>query len=107
MIASLFGMTDHATDYKPTSMVTAMFEDYIHYSVWLFLFVGYMAAGLVFFYLLGKVKKIAEKKAITYAFEALYALGLFVVLRFAMAGECLISITVIILACISGVPSIC
>ncbi len=82
MIASLFGMTDHATDYKPTSMVTAMFEDYIHYSVWLFLFVGYMAAGLVFFYLLGKVKKIAEKKAITYAFEALYALGLFVVLRF-------------------------
>lgn len=82
MIASLFGMTDHAADYKPTSMVTAMFEDYSRYSAWLFLFVGYMAAGLVFFYLLGKMNKLAAKKTITYASKVLYVLGLFVVLRF-------------------------
>lgn len=82
MITSLFGMTDHAADYKPTSMVTAMFADYIQYSAWLLLFAGYMAAGLLFFYLLGKVNKTASKKKITYAFEVLYALGLLVVLRF-------------------------
>lgn len=82
MIASLFGMTDHAADYKPTSMVTAMFADYIQYSAWLFLFVGYMTVGLFFFYLLGKVNKTTSKKKITYAFEVLYVLGLFVVLRF-------------------------
>lgn len=82
MIASLFGMTDHAADYKPASMVTAVFGDYIRYSAWLFLFVGYMAAGMFFFYLLGKVDKIAAKKKITYAFKILYALGLLVLLRF-------------------------
>ncbi len=82
MISSLFGMTDHAADYKPTSMVTAMFADYVQYSAWLFLFAGYMMVGLFFFYLLDKVKKLAAKKKITYAFEVLYALGLFVVLRF-------------------------
>ncbi len=81
MISSLFGMTDHAADYKPASMVMAMFEDYIHYSVWLFLFVGYMAAGLLFFYILDKVVQTTAKKKITYIFETLYALGLLVVLR--------------------------
>lgn len=81
MISSLFGMTDHAADYKPTSMVQAMFADYIQYSAWLFLFAGYMALGLIFFYLLDKVNRGKDKK-ITYVFEALYTLGLFVVLRF-------------------------
>lgn len=47
MIASLFGMTDTATDYKPTSMVTAMFEDYIAYSAWLCIFAVYLLAGFV------------------------------------------------------------
>ena len=49
MIASLFGMTDTATDYKPTSMIMAMFGDYIQYSVWLILFLLYLLAGLVLF----------------------------------------------------------
>lgn len=47
MIVWLFGMTDTATDYKPTSMVTAMFEDYITYSAWLFLFAVYLFAGFI------------------------------------------------------------
>ncbi len=82
MISSLFGMTDHATDYRPTSMITAMFEDYIQYSVWLLLFAGYMAAGLLFFNLLDRFVKTAQKNKITNAFKVLYTLGLLVVLRF-------------------------
>lgn len=92
MIASLFGMTDHASDYKPVSMVTAMFEDYFRYSAWLFLFAGYLASGLLFFWGLNRLlsarlqldgaARTAAKKKITYAFEVLYVLGLLVVLRF-------------------------
>lgn len=88
MISSLFGMTDHAADYKPASMVMAMFGDYIHYSVWLFLFAGYAALGLLFFCVLDKAAlqmtalQMTAKKKITHAFELLYALGLLVVLRF-------------------------
>lgn len=92
MIASLFGMTDQAADYKPASMVTAMFGDYIQYSAWLLVFALYMAAGMVFFYVLERLRnaqqsekkrgKDAEKNAITYVFKTLYALGLLVVLRF-------------------------
>lgn len=82
MISSLFGMTDHATDYKPTSMITAMFEDYIRYSVWLLLFAGYMAAGLLFFNMLDRFVKTTHKNKITTVFKVLYALGLVVVLRF-------------------------
>lgn len=91
MISSLFGMTDHATDYKPTSMVMAMFEDYIHYSAWLFLFVGYMLVGLLFFCILDKLLHHNEdskggnnknrKKTVVIVFEALYAFGLIVLLR--------------------------
>lgn len=81
MISSLFGMTDHATDYKPTSMVMAMFGDYIRYSAWLLIFVGYMALGVLFFYFLERLVKKSKKK-IAYVFELLYGLGLLVVLRF-------------------------
>ena len=91
MISSLFGMTDHATDYKPTSMVLAMFEDYIHYSAWLFLFVGYMLFGLLFFRILDRLlyhdkdnhggKDKRHKERVVTVFKAVYASGLFVVLR--------------------------
>ena len=54
MVQGLFAMTDTATDYKPDSMVTAMFADYIENSVWLFLFLAYMAAGFAAFALLTK-----------------------------------------------------
>ena len=55
MVQGLFAMTDTATDYKPDSMVTAMFADYIENSVWLFLFLAYMAAGFAAFALLTKI----------------------------------------------------
>ena len=73
MITSLFGMTDTATDYKPTSMISAMFEDYAAYSFWLILFVVYMIAGLVLVHLLkGRFEK---------AKKILFVAGMFVLLR--------------------------
>ncbi len=78
MITSLFAMTDQATDYKPTSMITAMFDDYLTYSIWLILFLFYLAVGIVFF-------KMAEKhlsEGLQTAGKVCYVLGLLVVLRF-------------------------
>ena len=80
MIGSLFGMTDDAADYKPTSMLTAMFGDYLQYGVWLLLFAGYMAAGMLFFGLLGKWVK--SKTKVTNVFKILYVSGFLIVLRF-------------------------
>lgn len=90
MISSLFGMTEQATDYKPTAMVSAMFGDYIQYSVWLLLFAGYMAIGVLFFFILdrmldkmpGRFAKTAAKEKITIVAKLLYIAGLLVVLRF-------------------------
>ncbi len=93
MISSLFGMTDTATDYKPTSMITAMFGDYISYSPWLLLFVLYMIAGVIVF---AVKRRFLEKKAaeadilenfqsadriIQIILKTVYILGLFVLLR--------------------------
>lgn len=79
MVSELFGMTDTATDYKPVSMVLAMFEDYINYSAWLLLFLVYMAVGVLFFYCFEKVRKgrMCEK-----LFQMGYVAGFFVLLRF-------------------------
>lgn len=83
MIDSLFGMTDHATDYKPESMVMAMFEDYIHYSAWLFLFLGYMALGLLFFHVFSRrLDRNGDNHRVVIAFQAVYASGLLILLRF-------------------------
>lgn len=82
MISALFGMTDNATDYKPTSMITAMFDDYIRYSGWLLLFVGYMVAGMLV--VCGINRLIAEERKVKIAnvLNIVFAIGLLVVLRF-------------------------
>jgi hypothetical protein len=77
MISSLFGMTDTATDYKPTSMITSMFGDYISYGVWLLVFVLYAVIGIIFFKMMAKI---LEKQMII--FKILYGMGFLVVLRF-------------------------
>lgn len=82
MISSLFGMTDNATDYKPTSMVMAMFGDYIQYSVWLLLFFGYMMAGMLAVWGINRFLKDEIKTKITNVFKIVYMAGLLVVLRF-------------------------
>jgi hypothetical protein len=76
MISSLFGMTETATDYKPTSMVTEIFGEYLTYGGWLLLFVAYIVVGIIFF---GLVSKVAEK--IVNIFKILYFLGLIILLR--------------------------
>ncbi len=93
MISSLFGMTDTATDYKPTSMIAAMFGDYISYSPWLLLFVLYIIAGVIVF---AAKRRFLEKHAsgaaifknpqsadriIQIILKTVYILGLFVLLR--------------------------
>ncbi len=74
MIRSLFGMTDTATDYKPTSMITAMVEDYVQYGAWLVIIAIYMGFGFCLFsFMKGRLEK--TKKV-------LYILGLAILLRF-------------------------
>lgn len=82
MISSLFGMTGTATDYKPISMIMAMFGDYINYSVWLLLFLAYMAAGFVFFAMKKMLVRSEKTKAAVYAFRGIYLAGFLVLLRF-------------------------
>lgn len=83
MVAWLFGMTDTATDYKPASMLAAMFGDYAAYSVWLLLFAVYGAAGALWFWITGVIfsKNGSANKKITLASEIIYVLGMAVLLR--------------------------
>jgi hypothetical protein len=83
MVSSLFGMTDTATDYKPSSMLGAIFGDYISYSVWLLVFAAYIAAGIIMFKILDRIISIgSNQNKITYVFKIIYSLGFLVVLRF-------------------------
>lgn len=61
MIRTLFAMTDKATDYKTSAMVTAMFEDYIYGWRWLAMIVcGLFICALIFVICdRMKIKKIA------------------------------------------------
>lgn len=83
MVTSLFGMTDSAADYKPTSMITAMFGDYMRYSVWLLFFVIYMALGLLVFWGIKKYERNRTmSKKVTYVLEIFYSFGFLVLIRF-------------------------
>ena len=83
MVTSLFGMTDHATDYKPVSMLAAMFGDYLRYSAWLLLFVMYMVFGLLMFFAAKKLERNHTlSKKIAIVLEIFYSFGFLVVLRF-------------------------
>lgn len=77
MIVSLFAMTDQATDYKPTSMITAMFDDYFRYSIWLLFFLLYLAVGLLFFHIIYK----KMRHTVLIAAKSCYIAGFLVVLR--------------------------
>lgn len=83
MIVSLFEITETATDYKPTSMLGAMFGDYIRYSAWLGIFAVYGILGVIGFRIIGAIfaKKEINRK-ITIVIKFLYILGMAVVLRF-------------------------
>ncbi|MEE1257091.1 MAG: hypothetical protein UHN47_11315 [Lachnospiraceae bacterium] len=81
MISAYFGMTDTATDYKPTSMVTAMFEDYIEYGAWMLLFLLYLVAGLVLVHIakdrFKKTKKVLFIAGMPILLRLCYGRGMF------------------------------
>lgn len=65
MIQTLFAMTDNATDYKPTSMVTAMLGDYIYAWKWMALFfLAALGCGILFHVLYVLSTGIGDKKSI-------------------------------------------
>lgn len=83
MITSLFEVTETATDYKPTSMLGAMFGDYIQYSAWLGIFVVYGVLGVISFKIIDVIHlKKETRNKITTVIKMLYLLGMIVVLRF-------------------------
>ncbi len=87
MISWLFGMTDTATDYKPTSMLASMFGDYASYSVWLLLFVLYGLIGMLWFWITDVISRRSDKlrsiaPCISKASKVVYILGMAVLLRF-------------------------
>ena len=83
MIVSLFGMTNQATDYKPTAMLLAMFGDYIQYSGWLLLFVGFMIMGMIAFYFVQKFERNQTlSPKVTHVLEIFYSFLFLVLLRF-------------------------
>ena len=47
MISWLFGMTENAADYKSSSMIMSMFNDYFCYGIWFLLFVVYAILGII------------------------------------------------------------
>lgn len=80
MVRTMFAMTEKAADYKPTSMVTGMFEDYITGLYWL-VFAGIcIAAGWIL--LRVQQRYFAEKKAVRILCRLGYAALLLLLLRF-------------------------
>ncbi len=83
MIAALFGMTEQASDYKPTAMLNAMFGDYAQYSGWLLLFAGFMVAGMIGFYFAKKLERNQTLSLkVTRVLEIFYSFLFLVLLRF-------------------------
>lgn len=78
MIVSLFGVTETAADYKPTSMLAAMFGDYASYSIWLLLFMLYGIAAVIAL----KAEELIFKNKIANVIKILYFAGMAVLLRF-------------------------
>lgn len=79
MIGWLFGITERAEDYKPTSMVSSMFADYIQYSGWLFLIIAYVLVGVLGFQVIRMMRKNHLPERI---WKILFTAGFAVLLRF-------------------------
>lgn len=80
MVQTMFAMTEKATDYKPTAMLTGMFGDYATGLYWMIFAVICMAGGLVLFALPRKL--FPGKKGVTAVCCVVYAAVLLVLLRF-------------------------
>ncbi len=80
MVQTMFAMTEKATDYKPTAMLTGMFGDYGTGLFWMAFAVICMAGGLVLFALQRKL--LPGIKGAEVLCKAVYAVVLLVLLRF-------------------------
>lgn len=80
MVQTMFAMTEKATDYKPTAMLTGMLGDYATGLYWMIFAVICMVGGLVLFTLLRKL--FPGKKGAAVLGGAVYAAVLLVLLRF-------------------------
>lgn len=80
MVQTMFAMTEKATDYKPTAMLTGMFGDYATGLYWMVFALICMAGGLVLFALQRKL--FPGKKGAAVLCGAVYAAVLLVLLRF-------------------------
>lgn len=80
MVQTMFAMTEKATDYKPTAMLSGMLGDYATGLYWMIFAVICMAGGLVLFTLLRKL--FPGKKGAAVLGGAVYTAVLLVLLRF-------------------------
>lgn len=80
MVRTMFAMTDQASDYKPTAMLTGMFGDYMRGLYWLLFAGACIAAGLLLFRVQRKL--FLENRAVEMLCKAGYVAALLLLLRF-------------------------
>ena len=80
MIRTLFAMTDKATDYKPSAMVTGMFGGYITGIFWLIFAGACMAGGWLLF--TAQRRLFSGKRSMVVLCKVIYTAVLLVLLRF-------------------------
>lgn len=80
MVQTMFAMTEKATDYKPTAMLTGMFGDYATGLYWMVFAVICMAGGFVLFALQRRL--FSGNRGAAVLCKAVYAAVLLVLLRF-------------------------
>ena len=80
MVKTMFAMTDTATDYKPSAMVTGMTGDYIKGFGWLIFAAVCMLGGWVLFRVQRRL--FADKRIMAVLCKVIYIMVLLVLLRF-------------------------
>lgn len=81
MVQTMFAMTEKATDYKPTAMLTGMFGDYAKGLFYLVFAMAVTVFGLVLFWLERRFNT-KKKKGMHFAVVAVYLLAIVVLFRF-------------------------
>ena len=80
MVQTMFAMTEKAADYKPASMITGMFGDYIKGFYWMLFAAVCMVGGCVLFWL--QRRFLADKRGAAVLFKGIYAAVFLGLLRF-------------------------
>ena len=80
MVQTMFAMTEKAVDYKPTSMITGMFGDYITGIYWMIFAIVCVGGGCLLFAIQRKL--FAKKRGAVIFCRIIYAAVISVLLRF-------------------------